>query len=226
MTDTQNPGRQRARLPGRSHREYRRALRHSLWVRVMKFTFPMVAVLVMAGFFGASILNAALPSNIKVDRTAIEGGKLVMSDPVLTGQNAEGELYKLTASRATQDLANPNVITLENIEARLPIGGGATATIQAESAVYDRKTEVVTFNDPFQVDTDSGMTAKLEQARFDMRAGQLISKAPVKISTEQGDLVARSMRMRDNGKTIEFNDRVRMTVQPSTIRPKKEDEAN
>lgn len=226
MTDAQKPDRPKRRLPGRSHREYRRARRHSLLVKAMKFAFPMVAVLVTAGFFGASILNAALPSNITVDRTAIEGGKLVMSDPVLTGQNAKGELYKLTAARATQDLGHPNIITLQDIKASLPIGGGATASIEAKSAVYDRKTEVVTFSEPFQVDTDSGMTAKLEQARFDMRAGQLISKAPVKITTDQGDLVARSMRMGDNGKTIEFNNRVRMTVQPSTIRPKTEDTAN
>lgn len=226
MTDARTLENPRRRLPGRSHREYRRAKRHSFMVRAMKFTFPMLAVLVMAGFFGASILNAALPSNIQVDRTAIEGGKLVMSDPVLTGQNDKGELYKLTAARATQDLSNPNIITLRDIEASLPIGGGATASIRAESAIYDRKTEIITFNEPFQVDTDSGMKARLEHARFDMKAGQLVSKAPVRITTDQGDLVARSMRMGDNGKTIEFNDRVRMTVQPSTIRPKKEDVAN
>jgi len=201
-------------------------MRHSFWVRVMKFTFPMVAVLVMAGFFSASILNAALPRSRSHLDPSIPTFRHPDAASSVTGQNADGELYKLTAARATQDLSNPNIITLQKIEATLPIGGGATASIVAKSAVYNREKEIVTFDEPFQVDTDSGMTAKLERAHFDVRAGQLISEAPVKISTEQGDLVARSMRMGDNGKTIEFNDRVRMTVQPSTVKPKKEDAAN
>ncbi|MGN6550724.1 MAG: LPS export ABC transporter periplasmic protein LptC [Pararhizobium sp.] len=216
----------RVRAPGRSHVEYRKALRHSFLVRVLKFSLPMIAVLVLAGFFGASILNAALPSGIKVDSTMIEGGKLVMKNPVLTGQNPDGELYKLVAKRATQEIRNPNIISLQGITATLPVGGGTKATINAESAVYNRDTQVITFDKPFQVKTTSGMVAELKSARFDAKAGQLVSSKPIDVKTPEGALVAHSLRMRDNGKVLEFKDRVRMTVQPSTIKPKNEDKAN
>lgn len=209
----------RTRGPASARAEYRKALRHSFLVRVLKFSLPMIAVLVLAGFFGASILNAALPSGIKVDSTMIEGGKLVMKNPVLTGQNPDGELYKLIAQRATQAIKDPNVISLEGLTATLPVGGGTTATITAQSAIYDRQAQVITFDKPFLVKTDSGMVAKLKGARFDAKAGQLISDSPIDVKTPEGALVAHSMRMRDNGKVLEFKDRVRMTVQPSTIKP-------
>ncbi|HET7412161.1 MAG TPA: LPS export ABC transporter periplasmic protein LptC [Pararhizobium sp.] len=214
------------RLPGRSHREYRRALRHSGLVRLMKFGFPLIAVLVFAGFFWASIFKATLPDNFHFDRTAIQDGKLVMSDPVLTGENSKGALYRLTARRAIQDLSDVNNVRLEKIHASLPIGDGKFATIEAKSATYDRSADIITFDQPFQVDTQTGMTAKLEGARFDVHAGLLVSKTPVMISSDEGKIVADSMRMGDNGHTIEFNDKVRMTLTPKALKATKEDEAN
>lgn len=214
------------RLPGRSHGEYRRALRHSALVRLMKFGFPLIAVLVFAGFFWASIFKATLPDNFHFDRTAIQDGKLVMSDPVLTGENSKGAMYRLTARRAIQDLSDVNDVRLEDIHASLPIGDGKFATIEATSATYDRKDDIITFDQPFQVDSETGMTAKLESARFDVHAGLLISKTPVAISSGQGSIVADSMRMGDNGHIVEFNDKVRMTLSPKALKPEKDDEAN
>ncbi|TPW28351.1 LPS export ABC transporter periplasmic protein LptC [Pararhizobium mangrovi] len=201
----------------RSRREYRRAVRHSRFVRMLKFTCPLLSVMVLAGFFWASIFNAALPDGFSVDRTTLENGKLVMNDPVLTGENKDGAMYKLTARRAIQDLKDTSHVRLEAIKASLPLGNGKFADINAKSAIYDRKNNVIVFDNPFQVSTDSGTSATLKSARFDVGAGQLTSDDDVQITTVNGDIVARSLRMRDNGKTMEFNDHVKMTVNPSAV---------
>ncbi len=213
-------------LRGLSHAEYRRALRHSWLVRGMKFTFPLVAVLVMAGFFWASIFNAMLPDNFKVDRSVLQDGKLIMSDPVLTGENAAGAIYKVTAARAVQALSDPNNVRLEKISGSFPLGGDRIAQLRAKSARLDRSANIITFDQPFSIDTQEGTRAQMQGARIDISSGRMTTDKPVEISTAKAHIVAQSMRMRDKGKTIEFDHKVRMTIQPSAIRPVPEEKGH
>lgn len=225
MADAMHLRDRRQSLRGLSHGEYRRAVRHSWLVRAMKFLFPLVAVLVMAGFFWASIFNAMLPDNFHVDRSVLQNGKLIMSDPVLTGQNAAGAIYRVTAQRAIQALSDPNDVRLENIRGSFPLGDGKIARLEAKSARLDRAANVITFDEPFSVETQTGMTAQMNSARFDIATGTMIAEKPVEISSDKAHIVAQSMRMRDKGKTVEFNHRVKMTVQPSAIKPGPEEKA-
>lgn len=219
MAETANIRDRRQPLGGLSHAEYRRAVRHSWLVRGMKFLFPLVAVLVMAGFFWASIFNAMLPDNFHVDRSVLQDGKLIMSDPVLTGQNAQGGIYRVTAQRAVQALSNPNEVRLEHIKGSFPLGNGKLARLEAKSATLDRSRNVIDFDKPFTVDTDTGARARMQGALFDIASGRMIADKPVEISTDKARIVAQSMRMRDKGSTIEFDHKVKMTIQPSAIKP-------
>ena len=210
---------------GLSHDRYRSALRHSWLVRGMKFAFPLIAVLVLAGFFWASIFNAMLPDNFHVDRSVLQDGKLIMSDPVLTGQNAAGAIYRVTARRAIQALSDPNNVRLENIKGSFPLSDGKSARLEATSARLDRSANVIIFDEPFKVETQTGVTALIKSARFDIASGSMVAKKPVEITSDKAHIVAQSMRMRDKGKTVEFNHRVKMTVQPSAIKPVPEEKA-
>lgn len=203
---------------GLSHEEYRRARRHSWMVRAMKFLFPLIAVVVMAGFFWASIFNAMLPDNFHVDKSVIQDGKLVMSDPVLTGENATGQVYRLTAKRAIQPLKNSDSVTLEDIHATFPLSATQFGKLTARHAVLDRTTNIVTFDQPFQVQTDAGMVGKFEGGLFNISKGTLVTDKPVSIASPRGGVVARSLRMSDKGSVIEFDHNVRMTLQPSAIK--------
>ena len=138
----------------------------------MKFAFPLVAVLVMAGFFWASIFNAMLPDNFHVDRSVLQDGKLIMSDPVLTGQNATGAVYRVTAQRAIQALSNPNDVRLENIKGSFPLSDGKFARLEAKSATLDRSANVITFDEPFSVETQAGMTARMQERAVRYRQRQ------------------------------------------------------
>lgn len=211
---------------GLSHEQYRRARRHSWMVRAMKFLFPLIAVLVMAGFFWASIFNAMLPDNFHIDKSVIEDGKLVMSDPVLTGENANGQVYRLTAKRAIQPLKDANNVTLVDIHATFPVSSGQFAKLTAKHAVLDRSKNIVTFDQPFRVLTDDGMDAKFQGGRFDIGKGTLVTAKPIDINSPRGSIVARSMRMSDKGSVIEFQHNVRMTLQPSAVKRVPDNKAN
>jgi lipopolysaccharide export system protein LptC len=59
----------------------------------------------------------------------------------------------------------------------------------------------------------------LQSANIDLASGGLSSDAPVSISSGEASVVAQSMQMTDKGRVIIFQDKVRMTINPSAIKP-------
>lgn len=203
---------------GRSHVEYGRALRHSRRVRVLKYLLPVLSVILIVAFAGVSWIGTVLPEGIAIQSTAIEDGKIVMRNPVMTGQNNSEQPYSLKASRAVQDLATPDVIVLEDIVADMPVSDSISAQLIAPRGSYDRAAERMVFTEPFRIETSSGMSAELQSAEVDIGAGNMVSNGPVSVKSPEASIVAKSMRMQDKGRSVIFETDVRMTITPSAIR--------
>ena len=172
----------------------------------------------VVGFFAVSLLDGAMPEGVEVASTGIEDGKLVMESPVMSGHSSNGDPYLMRAGRAVQDLASPSVIELEDITADLPAGGRGQAVLTATHGLYNREQELLTFTEPFSVETGDGMTAGIGAAEINLASGTLKSNAPVSIRATGSTIVAQSFEMQDKGNTIIFRDQVRMTIQPSSLK--------
>ncbi|TDH38073.1 LPS export ABC transporter periplasmic protein LptC [Pseudohoeflea suaedae] len=209
------------RLESRSDREYRRALQHSRTVRRLKIALPVASAVLILGFVAVSWVSSIVPEGVVVASTSIEDGKLVMHRPILTGENGNNQNYELKADRALQDLTSPNLIELENISADVPVSEGVTAKLEAESGLFDREGETMTFDKPFTVTTSSGMKASLQDASIDIKGGAMSTDKPVNIKLPEGVVDAQSMRMADKGNTIVLEKRVRMTIDPKAVEDSK-----
>ena len=205
---------------GRSHAEYRRARTHTNWVRILKVLLPLSAALVMVSFFAVSWVGSMTPEGLEIESVAVRDGKLIMQNPVMSGQGSDARPYNMRALRAIQDLTTPDVIVLEEIVADLPINDQDKAVLNAASGTYDRTAQTLVFDQPFTVTSDSGIAAELQSADIDLEAGELTSSAPVSIRSGEASVVAQSMKMQDKGRVIIFEDKVRMTINPSALRSK------
>lgn len=199
-------------------KDYKRAVRHSRKVRVLKIMLPVMAILLVIGFVSFSWYRSVVPEDFVVDKTGIEGGKLVMRNPSMTGQTANGRPYSLTALRAVQDLTTPDIIELEIITADIPVSHDDRAQITAASAHYDKSSEKIVFDSPFNVTTDSGKTASLSNAIVDVANGRFETLDPVSITLPEASIVANTLRMEDSGQTIIFEDMVKVTIDPKSVR--------
>ncbi|SOE17969.1 lipopolysaccharide export system protein LptC [Hoeflea halophila] len=208
------------RYAGRSHAEYKRALSHSRLVRVLKVLLPLSAALVVVAFVVVSLLDNLVPEGVGIDSVVVRDGKLVMQNPVMSGQSSDARPYTVRAVRAIQDLSAAHVIVLEDIVADLPAPNDSTAVLNAASGTFDRRAQTILFDKPLSVSTDDGMTVNLQNADVDMANGGLVSNAPVSISSGDASVVAQSMQMTDKGRVIIFQDQVRMTINPSALKPK------
>jgi len=205
---------------GRSHAQYRLAQRHSRIVRGLKILLPVLAGLIIIAFVAVSWIETLGPEGVAIESVSLRDGKLVMQNPVMSGQGSDARPYSMRAARAIQDLATPDVIVLEEIVADLPVANGDKAVLNALSGIYDRVAQTLMFDQAFTVTSEAGMKAELQSADIDLAGGNLTTSDPVSIRSDEASVVAQSMKMQDKGRVIIFQDKVRMTINPSALKPK------
>lgn len=205
-----------ASVPADNGAAYGTAVRHSARVRRLKIILPLAAIIISMIFIGVSLIKAWWPANVSVESATIENGKIVMEKPAVAGRNDEGIAYSMTADRALQDIASPNLMTLENVLAAVPMND-IVARVTAKGGIFDRNTNKMQMTDPFEINMTNGIKAKFLSADVDLRAGKMETSEPVDITTKDGSILAQSMQIADNGKTIIFSGQVRARLAASTI---------
>jgi lipopolysaccharide export system protein LptC len=196
---------------------YGAALAHSRRVRRLRVLLPVSAAIISAIFIGVSFVRAYLPENLTIQSAKIEDGKIVMESPAIAGRNDDGISYSMTATRALQDIANPNMITLENVKAAMPLNDDVIARVTAEGGVFDRSADRLDMTKPFQVNLSNGITAYFQSALLDVPRSLMETSDPVRITMEEGSIVAKSMKITDNGKTILFAGQVQINLAGSAL---------
>ena len=193
---------------------FTQARRHSGRVRLLKIVLPVAAVAMMVVFAGKSWLSA--PGNLDFDAgaLAIEGGRLVMTDPRLDGAaGSSGRSYVMTASRAIQDIGMSGRVDLEGIDAKFPVSDKGWMNVTAPSGVFDRDANRLNFDSEMTITDDDGMKAVLQSAVVDVTAGNLDTSDPVDITLDGAHITADSMSVRDKGAVLIFENRVRMQIE-------------
>lgn len=201
-------------VPARSS-AFGRAQRHSRRVRVLKFAVPLLAVAIAIAFPVYSYLVTPTAIPVKAEGSAFSDGKLVMANPKLEGVTEKNLPYSMTAVRAIQDPKNENVIELEGIDAKLPIDGRTTASIDAPHGVYDRETNTLDLDRDVTVKTSDGLVVKLQSAFLDIGEGNMKTDKPVNISRPDSRITADSMKVKDHGKVLVFENNVHVNIDPA-----------
>lgn len=197
---------------------YKRALAHSARVRRWKILLPIAALIISLCFVAVSWVRTMFPENLSIGGAKIENGKIVMEKPAISGRNDDGISYFMNARRALQDIANPNLITLQDIDAAVPVRGDLVARVKATSADFDRSTDLLDMTAPFVVTLSSGVKVDFQSAHLDVHAGRMNSKEAVKVEAKDSTLVAKSMEITDKGRVISFAGDVRVTINPAAYR--------
>ncbi len=122
----------------------------------------------------------------------------------------------MNAERALQDVTTPNLMTLEKVLAAVPMND-IVAQVVAQEGIFDRTTNKLKMTAPFDINLSNGLKAKFQSANVDLKAGTMESDQPVDITTKEGSIVAESLRIADNGRTIVFSGQVRARIAASTI---------
>ncbi|HEY4192302.1 MAG TPA: LPS export ABC transporter periplasmic protein LptC [Mesorhizobium sp.] len=200
-----------------------RAQRHSRRVRVFKVVLPLIAGAIAIAFPVYSYLVTPPSVAVKADGSVFADGKLVMANPKLDGLTKENLPYSLNALRAIQNAGREGIVELEGIDAKLPVSADNVAAVGASHGIYDRDKNTLNLDREITISTTDGMVAKLKSAFLDMGKGTMTTSQPVDISREGSRITADTMSVRENGKVLVFEKRVRLNIDPAAKNAAKAD---
>lgn len=206
--------------PRRDSRVFAAAARHSRLVRALKIGIPAFAAVLVAVFAGLTVFaRPDLPDvGIDLTKTAVKDGKLVMANPRLNGFTKDNKPYSMEAERAVQEVGKEAEIMLEKINATVPFTGDETAAIVAEAALYNNEKQTLSIAKPFKVTTTDGLDAFMQSAFVDVHGGTLSTDRPVNIDYKGAHITAESMRVLERGKVLVFEKKVRLNIDPGTVK--------
>jgi lipopolysaccharide export system protein LptC len=198
-------------------RVFRAATRHSRRVRWLRVGIPvllMVSVLVfgLATWFSSWGLLVRLPGNL--GNLVISGTKITMEQPRLTGFTRDSRAYEIVARAASQDIARPETMELQELNAKIEMQDKSAVHMTAVRGIYDSKADTLKLVENILLTSSNGYEGRLTEAVIDIKRGHVVSEKPVVVKTEDAVLNANRMEMIDNGQVIRFEGGVTMVLTP------------
>lgn len=206
----------------RRAKAFRAAARHSRRVRLLRIALPVGILLILGVIFGLTFFNpfrilAKLP--IDPGKVTISGTTVTMASPRVAGFTRDQRAYDLTARAASQDVTKPNILTLQDLRAKVELQDKAQVEMTASSGVYNRATEKLLLQDKILLSSSTGYEAKLTQAEIDTKSGSIVSQNPIEVKLLNGTLNANRLNVDDKGDIVRFDGGVSMVLTLDAPKP-------
>jgi lipopolysaccharide export system protein LptC len=195
---------------------YRAAMRHSRIVRILRIGVPAVLVAALLLTIGANYLSTATQFRIpgELGKLVINGTKVTMQRPHLTGYTSDAHPYDFHAEFAEQDITKPDLMGLHKVQGKVELEDKNSVSLTSNSGVFDLKAEMLTLTDSVHISSTSGYEAKLSEVTVDIQRRLAHSEKPVWVRLDrQGIINANSLDITDGGDVLRFGGGVSMVLQ-------------
>jgi lipopolysaccharide export system protein LptC len=139
---------------------------------------------------------------------------VVMEKPKLAGFKKDNRPYEVVAKSAVQDVSKPQIVKLDEMDARIVLSSGETANLIAKTGIYDTQNETLDVKTNVRIKTTGGYDIHLESASIKFKTGDISSSQPVNVKMNNGEIDANSLEMVDNGRRVTFLGNVRSRMEP------------
>ena len=195
---------------------YRRAIRHSRWVRFLRIGIPLGALMVI-GATGAYLYFEpfkALPVDIDIGSLNLDGSKITMDRANLRGFKDGDRPFAITADKAVQDVRTPYIVEMEGLKSDITMPDHSAAKIRADQGVYDSQRDMLTVKGHVDIAT-SRYHVMMQSGTIDFKTNRVVSKEPVSVQMGGGAIDAGAMNVFDNGDRVQFDGHVRSVFRRS-----------
>lgn len=189
-------------------------MRHSRLVRWLRICVPAGIVVALLTMVAANYLQTTglrLPGEI--GKLVIKGTKITMEQPRLAGFTAAARPYAFTAKAAAQEIAKPELMELQQIQANVEMDDSTKVAITSNAGMYDLKADLLTLTDDVHLVSSTGYEVRLSQARIDVHKGHVVSEKPVWVKLLNGFINAKRLEISDSGEVVRFGG-VAVTMYP------------
>ncbi len=138
-------------------------------------------------------------------------GDLTMVKPRLTGTDASGNPFVVTADAAVQDAPGSHRARLTNVEADLSLQSGGWLTVSAGEGRLDANTKKLVLSGAIAIYSDSGYELHTPSARVDLAHGIMAGDDTVTGQGPLGTIHADRFELDRNNKQVRLMGHVKMT---------------
>lgn len=198
---------------------FKLANRHTTRVKWLRrlILFGSVGICVgIAAFILFDPFRAVLPADMSIDGAGLNGSRVTMAKPKMSGFRSDGRPYDFIATTAVQDLKTPNILELNTLEAHVTMPDKSVAHITADRGVYDSSRDTMDMTGSIHLVGGSGYDVRMSAAHVEFKGGNVRSPDPVVVVMQTGSVNADTMTMVDNGKQITFEGHVHSIMRPAS----------
>jgi lipopolysaccharide export system protein LptC len=200
----------------RGEEDFARARKHSRLVRSLRILLPAIAIVAVVGFlYAARSAIFGVDFLFSLKGLDLNTKSLTIDHPHVAGFKGTDQAYEVQAKNAVQDLSNPKVVTLHEIDANFGLGEDGTAKVIAKTGVYDGGKDSLHLSDGITVTTSTGYVVTLMDAAVDLHSGTLETDNPVHITGRFGSARGNHLAVTDRGKRIVLDKGVSVTYTES-----------
>jgi lipopolysaccharide export system protein LptC len=157
--------------------------------------------------------------NFSMGQISIDGTRVRMEAPKISGFRKDGLPYEVKASAGLQDIAKPSIIELERINAKVGMADSTTALISAGTGVYDSGRDFMSLAGNVRIKNSSGYDARLKSATMSFKTGIFVSDDEVDVRVDSGTITAKRMEISEGGHKISFEGDIRSVFDEGAKEP-------
>lgn len=154
---------------------------------------------------------------VDLGNLVIAGSKITMEQPRLAGFTRDQRPYEVSARAASQDITKPQIMELQDLNAKIELQDRSTVKMTAKAGIYDTKAEKLRISPNIVLTATNGYEGYLEEAEIDIRTGHVVSRQPVTLKMISGTLNAKSMEIVNAGEVIRFEGGVVLDLDPQKV---------
>jgi lipopolysaccharide export system protein LptC len=190
------------------------ARRHSRRVRLMRRALEITVVggIVALAVFSFYRNFVRTLGDISFEGVGIEGGRITMDKPHLTGSRPNGAGYNITAIKAMQDALHPGDVDLALIGGDIVSQDHEPSRLSANTGHYDSGAETLDLSGDVRL-KNARYEIALRSVHIAFKKGNYVSKEPVWVRIVPDTTVtADSFTAVDNGAQVTFEGRVHTVI--------------
>jgi lipopolysaccharide export system protein LptC len=214
-----NPARARRDWTSRTRDTAMNALRYSRFVTVMKRALPIAAGVLIAAVIAYSLVpRQSDKMRLTTQSLGTIQNDLAMLKPRLTGTDAKGHPFLITADSAQQLGANVRRANLKNVEADLTLEKGRWLNATAVHGLIDMDKHWLALDGGIAIYSDDGYELHTARADVDLKQGIFKGQTEVTGHGPAGTLRADAFEVDRNSNQITLQGHVQMTLLPGEMK--------
>lgn len=203
---------------GEDYRQRKVNKGYTVFVRVMRYVFPVVVIcMVLAIFIWPQLENditVIKQEDLILDATPVVGkNELLKPDFKTIDQN--GNPLRVQAERALHDQTNPKLIQLETPTGRFQLSSGDLMNVSAAHGTYEQEQEKLYLNENVIILHENGYEIDAQELRVNLKTQEAFSDKELMVRGEEGQIEALGVEGSLDAGTLIFKGPAKLIFTPS-----------